>query len=202
MTTATNRGTVRVAGQAYKPAGRFHFSAATTPIRNERGELTGITIPREIVHIHSYGGEAMFFESLGRGKLLGTRCDNQGCAARGSVFLPFRIHCPDCLVRCTAVDLTSVAHESARIHTFMITERTGAFNTLPTPIRFINVEFAGVCTILMSTLCAGKPAIGMRVVPVFNTEAPTFSILDLSWAPLDAQAGDLPRFFRFGGMIP
>lgn len=202
MTTATTRGTVRVAGQAYKPSGRFHFPAAPTPIRNERGELTGITNPREIIHIHSYGGEAAFFASLGQGKLLGARCDNRECAAHASIFLPFRIHCPDCLIRCDVVDLSAVARDSARIHTFMITERTGAFNTLPVPIRFINVEFEGVCTILMSTLCVGEPAIGMRVVPVFNTEAPTCTILDLSWVPLDTRAGDLPRYFHFGGTIP
>lgn len=202
MTTHTTRGTVRVAGHAYKPAGHFHFPAAQTPIRDERGELAGITNPREIIHIHSFGGEAVFFESLGRGRLPGSRCDNPLCAAHASIFLPFRIHCPDCLARCAVIDLTSIAQETARIHTFMITERTGAFNTLPTPIRFINVEFAGVCTILMSTLCVGEPAIGMRVEPVFNTDAPTFTILDLAWVPLGTPAGELPRYFHFGGTTP
>jgi len=192
------RGVVRVAGNAYKPAGRFHFSSASTPIRNEQGELTGITNPREIIHIHSYGGEAVFFESLGKGKLLATRCDNAECESAGSVYLPFRIHCPDCLAKCAVIDLTGAARESARIHTFMITERVGAFNTLPTPIRFINVEFDGVCTILMSTLCVGEPEIGMRVAPVFNTEAPAHTILDLSWAPAGAREDELPEYFHFG----
>jgi len=202
MTTDKANGSVRVVGQAYKPSGRFHFSSAPTSIWNECGELTGITNPREIIHIHSYGGEASFFASLGRGKLLGARCDNPECAAHASIFLPFRIHCPDCLARCAVIDLSTVARETARIHTFMITERTGAFNTLPVPIRFINVEFEGVCTILMSTLCVGEPAIGMRVVPVYNTEDPAYTILDLSWAPVGTRDADLPRHFNFGGTNP
>jgi uncharacterized OB-fold protein len=140
----------------------------------------------------------MFFESLSKGKLMATRCDNQECESFGSVFEPFRIHCPDCLVKNTVVDLTETAKTTSKIHTFMICERSGAFNTLSKPIKFINIEFKGVCTILMSYLSVGEPKIGMRVVPIFNTKNPTFTILDLSWVPEGTPESELPENFTFG----
>lgn len=197
MSDHDTRGTVTVIHNRYKPTGRFHCISPPTPIRNERGVLMGVTNPRAIIHIHAYGGEALFFESLSKGRLLATRCDNPECEACGSVFQPFRIHCPDCLVKCTVLDMTDIAKTTARIHTFMITERSGAFNTLPEPMKFINVEFDGVCTILMGYLCMGKPHIGMRVVPIFNTRAPTYTILDLWWVPVETRADQLPEFFTF-----
>ena len=158
----------------------------------------GITNPRDLTHIHMYGGEAPFFEGLGQGKLLGTRCDNQNCDANGSIFIPFRIHCPDCLGKNTIVDMTETAQKGATVHTFMITERTGAFNTLPKPIRFVNVEFEGVPTILMGYLSVGEPEIGMKVVPIFNTTKPSYTILDLSWVPEGTNESDIPEGFTFG----
>ncbi len=113
-----------------------------------------------MVYIHSYGGEAVFFESLGRGRLMATRCDNPGCESRGTVYQPFRIHCSDCLGRNTVFDMTELAQKTARVHTFMVCERSGAFNVLEKPIKFINIEFDGVATILMSYLSVGRPEIG------------------------------------------
>jgi hypothetical protein len=198
MAETSDRGTVKVVKGRYRIQGKFHYIYPSTPIFDETGALRGVTNPRDVVHIHAYGGEAIFFESLSKGKILGTRCDNPDCEAHGSVFLPFRIHCPDCLAKNAVVDLTEVARETARVHTFMVTERTGAFNTLPTPIRFINIEFQGVCTILMSYLSVGEPEIGMRVTPIFRTENPTYTILDLSWVPLGTDANQLPAGFTFG----
>jgi len=114
------------------------------------------------------------------------------------VYLPFRIHCPDCLAKNTAIDLTDVCKKTAKIHTFMVCERSGAFNTLDRPIKFINVEFDGVSTILMSYLSIGDPKIGMRVVPIFRTLDPTYTITDLSWVPEGTDAAALPRGFTFG----
>ncbi|MCW8926059.1 MAG: hypothetical protein OQJ84_07375, partial [Xanthomonadales bacterium] len=184
MSNSETMGTVKVVNNRYKPSGKFHFISPNTPIRNEEETLMGVTNPRSLVHIHAYGGEAVFFESLSQGKLLATRCDNPDCVeGHGSIFQPFRIHCPDCLARTTVIDMTELARNTARVHTFMITERTGAFNTLPKPVKFINVEFEGVSTILMGYLCMGEPSIGLRVVPIFNTTAPTYTILDLWWVP-------------------
>jgi uncharacterized protein len=157
----------------------------------------GITNSRNLTHIHMYGGESIFFESLGKGKLIASRCDNSDCETTGTVYMPFRIHCPDCLARNTSVDITDTARKTAKVHTFMITERTGAFNTLPTPITFVNVEFEGVSTILMGYLAVGEPEFGMRVVPIFNTTDPTYTIMDMYWVPEGTSEAKLPEGYSF-----
>ncbi|RLG32787.1 hypothetical protein DRN98_04805, partial [Methanosarcinales archaeon] len=136
------KGYVEVVGGRYKIKGKFHIIEPNQPIFNkDTGRLAGITNPRDMTYIHSYGGEAPFFEALGKGRLLATRCDNDKCEAKGSIFEPFRIFCPDCLQRASIIDITEKARNTARIHSFIITHRSGAFNTLPLPIKFINVEF-------------------------------------------------------------
>lgn len=190
--------TVKVVNGRYKPNGAFHTIEANQPIRKEDGKLCGVTNPRYMVYIHSYGGEAPFFAGLAEGRLLASRCDNPDCEdGYKSINMPYRIHCPDCLVRCTEVDITNIAYETAKVHTFMITERTGAFNTLDKPVRFINVEFEGVSTILMSYLLVDEPKIGMRVVPIFKTKEPTHTIADLAWVPEGTPADELPEGFTY-----
>jgi len=192
-------GQVYVKNGRYKLKGDFHHLTPNTPIRNadEGWKLMGVTNPRDMTYIHAYGGEAPFFEGLGEGKLLGTRCDNDDCEFKGTVYQPFRIHCPDCLGRNSTVDMTENARNSARVHTFMVCERSGAFNILDKPIKFINIEFDGVSTILMSYLSAGDPEIGMKVVPIFRTTNPTYTILDLSWVPAGTGKEQLPEGFSF-----
>ncbi len=194
----SSHGKVRVENNKYKLDGHFHNAYPNDPIRNEHGVLMGVTNPRDLTHIHMYGGEAPFFENLSKGKLLGTKCDNPDCPAYESIFIPFRIHCPDCLAKNTIVDMTDLANKGASVHTFMITERTGAFNTLKKPIRFVNVEFEGVCTILMGYLPVGEPEMGMKVVPIFQTKNPTYTILDLAWVPQGTPESELPEGFTFG----
>jgi uncharacterized OB-fold protein len=193
-------GTVTVKKGQYKIKGDFHTITPNMPIRNEDEgwRLMGVTNPRAVTHIHMYGGEAVFFENLPKGKIHGSRCDNTACEFKGTVYLPFRIHCPDCLVRNTVLDLTDLCKRTAKIHTFMVCERSGAFNTLQKPIKFVNVEFDDVATILMSYLSVGEPKIGMRVVPIFQTLDPTFTITDLSWVPEGTSASKLPKGFTFG----
>ncbi len=192
-------GTVKVKKGKYRLSGDFHGVSPSMPVRNEdeAWRLMGVTNPRALTHIHMYGGEAVFFENLSRGKILGTRCDNPDCEFRGTVYLPFRIFCPDCLRKNMVIDLTEVCRKTAIIHTFMICERSGAFNTLEKPIKFINVEFEGVATILMSYLSVGEPAIGDRVVPVFRTIGPTYTIIDLSWVPAGTPEEALPEGFTY-----
>jgi uncharacterized protein len=192
-----NRGKVRVENYRFKFEGNFHYPSLNSPIYDEHGKLVGVTNPRDITHVHMYGGEAIFFESLGKGKLIASRCDNPDCETKGSIYMPFRIHCPDCLAKNTPVDITEKANKTAKVYTFMICERSGAFNVLPKPIKFINIEFAGVVTILMSYLCKGTPKFGMRVVPIFNTKKPTCTILDMSWVPEGTKADELPENFTF-----
>lgn len=191
-------GQVYVKDNKYKLKGTFHHMTPNSPIRNgdDNWKLLGITNPRDMTYMHSYGGEAIFFESLGRGKLLATRCDSGDCDSFGTVYMPFRIHCPDCLGKNRVIDLTDIARKTARIYTFMVCERSGAFNLLDKPIKFINIEFDGVATILMSYLSVGEPAIGMKVIPIFRSDAPTFTILDLSWVAEGTRAEQLPQGFR------
>jgi len=193
-----NYGTVTSDGMKYRPKGVFHRLEKNRPIRNKEGKLVGITNPRDMTYIHSYGGEALYFESLGEGKIYGTRCDNDACESKGSIFMPFRIACPECLEKMTPVDMTEVAKKTAKVHSFIITERTGAFNTLKIPIRFVNVEFEGVCTILMSYMPFGEPEIGMRVTPIFKTTEPDFLVTDLAFVPEGTAADKLPEGFSFG----
>ncbi len=192
-------GQVFVKNNQYKLKGNFHHLTPNTPIRNadDGWKLLGVTNPRDMTYMHSYGGEAIFFESLSQGKLLATRCDGQGCDSQGIIYQPFRIHCPDCLGKNTVIDMTDNAKKTAKIHTFMVCERSGAFNLLNKPIKFINIEFAGVATILMSYLSIGEPSFGMRVVPIFKTSGPTFTILDLSWVPEGTKVEQLPEGFSF-----
>jgi len=193
-------GQVKVKNGQYKLKGDFHTVSPSLPIRNEDEgwRLMGVTNPRAITHIHMYGGEAAFFEALGQGRILGTRCDNPACEHPGTVYLPFRIHCPDCLGRNSVIDLTDVVRRTARVHTFMVCERSGAFNTLDKPIKFINVEFEGVATILMSYLVVGEPEIGLAVTPIFKTINPTYTITDLAFVAKGTTAAQLPMDYTFG----
>ncbi len=192
-------GQVYVKNNQYKIKGDFHHLTPNIPIRSadENWKLLGVTNPRDMTYIHTYGGEAIFFESLSKGKLMASRCDNDKCEFKGTVYQPFRIHCPDCLGKNTVIDMTDLAKKTAKVHTFMVCERSGAFNLLDKPIKFINVEFEGVSTILMGYLSVGEPKIGMKVTPIFNTLDPTYTILDLSWVPEGTPEKDLPRGFSF-----
>ena len=109
MADLKNRGTVKVVDGRYKFEGNFHYIYPNSPIRDENGELMGVTNPRDLTHVHMYGGEAPFFESLKDGKLLGTRCDNPDCENTGMTHVPFKIHCPDCLKKNTIIDITDLA---------------------------------------------------------------------------------------------
>ncbi|MEE9117668.1 MAG: hypothetical protein V3U02_03600, partial [Calditrichia bacterium] len=164
MADLKDRGTVKVVDGRFQFKGKFHYIYPNTPIRDENGELKGVTNPRDMTYVHMYGGETPFFDSLKNGKLFGTRCDNPDCEHTGTVHVHFKIHCPECLKRNTIVDITEIAKKTATVHTFMVTERTGAFNTLDKPIRFINIEFEAVSTILMGYLPVGEPQVGMRVL--------------------------------------
>ncbi len=192
-------GQVFVKNNHYKLKGDFHHLTPNTPIRDADNDwkLLGVTNPRDMTFMHSYGGEAIFFESLSKGKLLATRCENTDCDSEKTIYIPFRIHCPDCLGKNSVIDLTDIAKKTARIHTFMVCERSGAFNFLDKPIKFINIEFDGVATILMSYLSIGEPAFEMKVIPIFKKNAPTFTILDLSWVPEGTKKEELPEGFSF-----
>jgi len=188
----------------YKFRGEFHTGEPSRPIKDEHGTMVGVTKPRRLVHVHSLGGEAPFFQGISEnGRLLATVCRTPGCPGSGSIYLPFRIHCPDCLARMQVLDVTDKAIATAKVYTFIVTSRTGAFNTLETPIRFVDIQFPFACTFLKGYMVgAGAPAIGLRVVPVFRTEAPTYTIKDLAWVVEGTTAKDLPKGFAFASRTP
>ena len=51
---------------------------------------------------------------------------------------------------------------------------------------------------LMEYLSVGEPKIGMKVVPIFNTTKPSYTILDLSWISGGANESEIPERFSFG----
>ena len=191
--------TVKVVKNQYKVKGDFHSIIPNKPIFDEKKVLRGVTNPREMTYIHAYGGESVFFESIPKGKLLGAQCVNDDCEFPGTVWIPYRSCCPDCLSKNEPTDITDCAKETATVHSFMVTERTGAFNTLDIPIKFINVEFdhPNIDTILMGYLSHGEPEIGMRVVPIFKKKNPTYTITDLSWVPEGTPHSKLPKDLSF-----
>lgn len=196
-------GTVKIKNNRYVPTGEFHQIEAGTPIRDESGDLKGVTKPRNMTYMHSYGKEARFFEAVAdRARLLATRCDAEGCPGKGTIYIPYRIHCPDCLEANTEIDFTAQAVETAKVYTYIVTERSGAFNTLDKPIRFIDIEFpgTGAGTLFKSYLVGpGEPSIGARVIPVFRTTNPSYNIQDTAWVLEGVTADQLPEGFVFSG---
>jgi hypothetical protein len=93
--------------------------------------------------------------------------------------------------------MTDIAKSTAKIHSYIITHRSGAFNSLPIPIKFINVEFESVVTILMSVLAVGDPEMDKKVVPIFNTKAPTYTITDLRFVVEGTSESELPEGFTY-----
>ena len=145
------------------------------------GDIVVRENPRTITHIHSYGGLSKFFEGLTQGKLMGTTCTFCG----SSIWLPPRVDCPDCWEKTTWFEINTT---HARVYSFSTTNRPGAGFKMTTPCPLISVEIPGVGTKFMSYLSEfgqAEPHIGMRIRPKFRTKNPTYSILDISWVPLD-----------------
>jgi uncharacterized OB-fold protein len=140
--------------------------------------------PRTITHYHTYGGLSPFYQGLTKGKLMGTICVQEGCEETG-IWLPPRVHCPDCWEE---MDWEEIDTSQSKIYSYSMTNYPGAGFKLTTPCPLISIEIPGVCTEFMSYLSEfgeGEPCIGMPVHPVFRTENPTYSILDVSWVPVD-----------------
>lgn len=168
------------------------------PIFDEHGHLTGVTKTRGVTHLRSYGLEAPFFEALAKGKLMATQCTFEQCPSHGKLYLPWMSACPECLHETKPVDVTSMVADTAVIYTYIVTSRTGAFNTLPTPIRFVDMRTPGIPTFFKGYMsCEGVPEIGMRLVPIFRTKSPTYTILDISWVAVGTPPENLPEGFTY-----
>lgn len=134
--------------------------------------------PKAHSHIHSYGGLSPFYEGLAEGKLMGTRCTSSDCE-ESRIWLPPRVDCPDCFQCMEWVE----APLEGKIYTHSTVLYPGAGFKLSNPCPLISIELEGVCTKLMSYLKEGDPKIGMSIKAVFNTDEPTYTILDLAWIP-------------------
>ncbi len=137
-----------------------------------------IANPKTWSHIHSYGGWGQFFHGLQQEKLLATRCVNAQCE-ENRLWLPPRCECVDCWQETEWVE----APQQGKVYTWSVVKYPGELFKLPADTPLITVELDGVCTKMMSWLKEGTPEIGMPVRAVFNTSAPTNSILDLAWVP-------------------
>ncbi|KKL81272.1 hypothetical protein LCGC14_1996410 [marine sediment metagenome] len=135
--------------------------------------------PKNYYHIHTYGGLSPFFKGLTEGKLLGTRCTNGQCE-EDRIWLPPRVHCPDCFEPSEWVE----APTEGKIYTHSTVLYPGSGFRLSSPCPLISIEIPGVCTKLLSYLKEGEARIGLPVKAVFNTEDPTYTILDLAWVPV------------------
>lgn len=134
--------------------------------------------PKTWSHFHTYGGWGKFFKGLREGRLWATRCTNPACGEK-RLFLPPRPDCVDCWHRTEWVE----APTKGKVYTYSIVKYPGALFRATYPCPLISVEIEGVCTKLMSYMKEGEPAFGLPVKAVFNTEAPTNTILDLAWVP-------------------
>ncbi len=140
-----------------------------------------VPIAKQLTHHHSYGGLTRFFQGLSQGQLLGTRDPNSD-APEKRIWLPPRVYCPDTWQKMEWVEVEPVG----RIFTHSSVLYPGAPFRLSVPCSLISVEVEGVCTKIMSYMSEGTPEIGMPVTARFNTEQPTYTILDLSWVPAES----------------
>lgn len=76
----------------------------------------------------------------------------------------------------------------AKVYTHSVTNFPGAGFKMTAPCPLISIEIPGVCTKFMSYLMEfgeGEPYVEMKIRPVFRTDAPTYTILDVGWVPYD-----------------
>ncbi len=150
----------------------------TTALEVLNEEPLTIANPKTWSHFHSYGGWGQFFKGLQQEKLLATRCTNAQCEEK-SLWLPPRCECAECWHDPEWVE----APQQGTVYTWSVVKYPGELFKLPAGTPLISVELDGLCTKPMSWLKEGEPEIGMAVQAVFNTKAPTNTILDLAWVP-------------------
>lgn len=145
-----------------------------------------IPLPRTIVHHHAYGGYTPFFRGLTEGKLFGTLCPDPICCAKNAkIWVPPYVYCPDCWTKMNWVEVNT---EGAEIYTHSVVNQAGAGFMATCPCPIIALKIPGVWTHPMSYMSEfgeDEPYIGQSVRPVFRTEKPTRTILDISWVPID-----------------
>jgi uncharacterized OB-fold protein len=145
-----------------------------------------IHLPRfgeEGTHFHTLGLLTPYFEGLGKGQLMATRCVNRGCPiskGQGELWLPPRADCPDCH---QPMLWEEIKDPTGYIYAYTYVERGGMGLEIECPYYQIDVKIDGVGTIIKSYLLDRKPIkIGDRVRAGFRTGADaTNTCLDLYW---------------------
>ncbi|MFQ5600483.1 MAG: Zn-ribbon domain-containing OB-fold protein [Candidatus Krumholzibacteriia bacterium] len=137
----------------------------------------------EGTHYHSYGMLTPYFKGLTEGRLLATRCVNEGCPVsrgNGEMWLPPRADCPDCH---QPMVWEEVRDPQGYIYAYTFVERGGTGLEIECPYYQIDIKIEGVCTIMKSWLVDRKPIeIGDKVRARFRTgEEATHTCLDLYW---------------------
>jgi len=152
------------------------------------GDVWVVHLPRfgeAGTHFHTYGQLTPYFQALGEGRLLATRCTNPRCPighGTGESWLPPRADCPDCH---QPMEWTEIREPEGYVYAYTYVERGGTGLELRCPYYQIDVKLPGVGTIVKSYLVGPGPVkIGDRVRARFRTGADaTHTCLDLYWVP-------------------
>jgi uncharacterized OB-fold protein len=134
-------------------------------------------------HYHTYGLLTPYFQGLGEGRLMATRCVSPKCPigkGRGDLWLPPRADCPDCH---QPMDWEEIKDPRGYIYAYTHVERGGTGLEIECPYYQIDVKMEGVGTILKSYLVDRKSIkIGDKVRAQFRTgKKATNTCLDLFW---------------------
>lgn len=134
-------------------------------------------------HYHTYGLLTPYFQGLGEGRLMATRCVSSKCPigkGRGDLWLPPRADCPDCH---QPMDWEEIKDPRGYIYAYTHVERGGTGLEIECPYYQIDVKMEGVGTIPKSYLVDRKPIkIGDKVRAQFRTgKKATNTCLDLFW---------------------
>ena len=155
--------------------------------KREVGEAWVIEWPRSLTHYHTYGKLTPYFKGLTEGKLMATRCVNKDCPiskGNGEFWLPPRADCPDCHAPMEWTELKQPI--VGKVYSYTLVKRGGTGLELATPYYQIDVMLPGCCTIPKGYLLNAdiEPRTGMKVTPMFRTDNPTFTSLDIAWKAL------------------
>ena len=143
-----------------------------------------IQVPRfgpEGTHYHTYGLLTPYFEGLGKGKLMATRCVNAACPigkGHSDLWLPPRADCPDCH---QPMKWEQVKDPRGYIYAYTQVKAGGTGLEIECPYYQIDVKIPGVGTIVKSYLLDRTPIkIGDKVRAGFRAgKSATHTSLDL-----------------------
>ncbi len=132
----------------------------------------------EIDYIHSYAQDSRFFTSLGKKKLMGTRCKNPNC---GYSYATPRMHCMICGSETEWIELPG----KGKIHSYTTCYFGSEAFLKETPFHLVLVEFEGIDSVFLARLIGADTEdlyIGMPIVAKFK-RLQSFSPTDVYFVP-------------------